>query len=211
MFGRKPANPSKDRLDSAPAPNPAAHASAPATSPIDSGEPADAQRAAPGLLRPTFQARPVGDGPAAARLAMPKSEVSRSEAPRAEPPAKPFAVEGKELIVGRDICLSGEITDCDLLIIEGRIEATLKNSNAVEILEHGTFKGTAEIAKADVSGVFEGDLTVRERLVVRRSGRVKGKLRYGSIQIEPGGEISGAVELLPKSDSLTKVQAATGD
>jgi cytoskeletal protein CcmA (bactofilin family) len=81
----------------------------------------------------------------------------------------------------------------------------------VEIFEHGTFKGTAEIEKADVSGVFEGDLTVRDRLVVRRSGRVKGKLRYGSIQIEPGGEISGAVELLPKSDSLPKVQAATGD
>ncbi|MBM3598637.1 MAG: polymer-forming cytoskeletal protein [Alphaproteobacteria bacterium] len=136
--------------------------------------------------------------------------MAKPEPPRPEP-AKSSQVEGKKLLVGKDIYLSGEITACDLLIVEGRIEATLKNSVAVEIAESGTFKGTAEIEKADVSGVFEGDLTVRDRLILRRSGRVRGKLRYGSIQIEPGGEISGSIEILPKPAVMAEVQAATGD
>jgi hypothetical protein len=34
-------------------------------------------------------------------------------------------VEARKLIVGRGISLSGEITSCDRLVIEGSVEATL--------------------------------------------------------------------------------------
>ncbi|MSP87805.1 MAG: polymer-forming cytoskeletal protein [Alphaproteobacteria bacterium] len=149
--------------------------------------------------------RPVAVKPEPTRADVAKPDPNRSEA------AKPSQVEGKKLMVGRDIFLSGEIAACDLLIVEGKIEATLRNSNAVEIAESGTFKGTAEIEKADVSGLFDGDLTVRDRLIVRRSGRIKGKLRYGSIQIEPGGEVSGTVEILPKPGAKPEAKVATGD
>jgi cytoskeletal protein CcmA (bactofilin family) len=201
MFGRKPSGSIKDRPEAAA--NPASAGSAP-----ESGETGEAARAAAPPVRPAaagFSPARSSDIPQAARPVAAKPEPHKPES------GKPPQIEGKKLIVGRDICLSGEITACDMLIVEGRIEATLKNSTAIEIAASGMFKGTAEIEKADVSGVFEGDLTVRDRLVVRRSGRVKGKLRYGSIQIEPGGEISGAIEILPKPAAMPEAQAATGD
>jgi cytoskeletal protein CcmA (bactofilin family) len=58
-------------------------------------------------------------------------------------------------------------------------------------------KGSAQIETADIAGRFEGELTVQGRLHIRSTGRVHGTIRYGSIEIERGGAISGQVEALP--------------
>jgi cytoskeletal protein CcmA (bactofilin family) len=104
--------------------------------------------------------------------------------------------ETKKLIVGREICLSGEITSCDRLVVEGKVAATLTESRAIEIAEPGYFKGSAEIESAEIAGRFEGTLNVRDRLFIRSTGRVSGQVRYGQIEIEPGGEISGDIQVV---------------
>ena len=100
----------------------------------------------------------------------------------------------RKLIVGREITLSGEINSCDKLIIEGSVEANLQNCTEVELAETGLFKGSATIDEIDVRGRFEGTLTVRKRLLIRATGRVSGTIRYGQIEIECGGRISGDVQ-----------------
>lgn len=104
--------------------------------------------------------------------------------------------DAKRLIVGRDICLSGQITACDRLVVEGRVEVSLSNARVIEIAPTGHFRGSAEVDEADISGRFEGDLVARERLTVRAGGQVSGSIRYGSIVIESGGEISGDMQTL---------------
>ena len=104
--------------------------------------------------------------------------------------------DGRRLIVGREICLSGEITACDTLVVEGRVDATLNESHRIEISESGYFKGKVDIAVAEIKGHFEGELIARERLIIRKSGRVTGKVVYTEIEIERGGEISGDIELI---------------
>ena len=116
-------------------------------------------------------------------------------------PARPERLSGgpgdsRRLIVGREICLSGEITACDTLVVEGRVDATLNESHRIEISESGFFKGKVDIAVAEIKGHFEGELIARERLVIRKSGRVTGKVAYTEIEIERGGEISGDIELI---------------
>jgi cytoskeletal protein CcmA (bactofilin family) len=46
---------------------------------------------------------------------------------------------------------------------------------------------------AEVRGIFDGDLTARQKLVIHSSGKVTGKIRYGKIVIEEGGQISGEI------------------
>ncbi|HEY8017587.1 MAG TPA: polymer-forming cytoskeletal protein, partial [Dongiaceae bacterium] len=103
----------------------------------------------------------------------------------------------KRLTVGRGITLSGEIRACDLLIVEGQVEATLSESRAVEISASGVFKGIADIESAEVSGLIEGELVVRNTLVIHSTGRVLGKISYGRIEIARGGIISGQIDVLP--------------
>ena len=101
---------------------------------------------------------------------------------------------GSKLTVGPNIKLKGvEITDCDTLVVEGTVEATM-DSRVIQIAEQGAFHGTAEIDIAEIHGVFDGTLTVREKLTIFGTGRVSGKIRYGKVVIEEGGELSGQIE-----------------
>jgi len=118
--------------------------------------------------------------PAAARA--PLAEAPKPEAPRGVGDSK-----GSKLIVGPDIKLKGaEITDCDTLVVEGRIEATM-DSRVIQIAQQGVFSGTAGIDVAEIHGSFEGELTARKQLVIHATGKVTGKIRYGKLAIEEGG------------------------
>jgi cytoskeletal protein CcmA (bactofilin family) len=108
----------------------------------------------------------------------------------------PDTTDLRKLIVGRDISLSGEITSCDVLVVEGTVEAKLRDGRNIDIAESGLFKGSVEIDEADIAGRFEGDLTVRGRLRVRASGRINGSIRYGQLEVEAGGRLVGEIQTL---------------
>ena len=107
----------------------------------------------------------------------------------------PAAKEAEsKLTVGPNIKLKGvEITDCDTLVVEGSVEATM-DSRVIQISERGSFKGSAEIDIAEIRGEFDGTLTVRQKLVIYATGKVTGKIRYGKVVIEEGGQLSGEIE-----------------
>ncbi len=71
----------------------------------------------------------------------------------------------------------------------------MKQCREIKITETGTVKGQIEFERADISGVFEGDLTARERLVVRATGRVTGKVRFGELEVERGGQVLGDIQV----------------
>jgi cytoskeletal protein CcmA (bactofilin family) len=108
--------------------------------------------------------------------------------------AAPVKEGESKLTVGPNIKLKGvEITDCDTLVVEGSVEATM-DSRVIQISERGSFKGSADIDVAEIRGLFEGNLTVRQKLVIYSTGKVTGKVRYGKVVIEEGGQLSGEIE-----------------
>ena len=118
--------------------------------------------------------------------------------------ASPAVKEGgSKLTVGPNIKLKGvEITDCDTLVVEGLVEATM-DSRLMQISEQGAFKGSAEIDIAEIHGQFEGNLTVRQKLVIYATGKVTGKIRYGKVVIEEGGQLSGEIQFGASSASAS--------
>ena len=109
-----------------------------------------------------------------------------------------------KLVVGPDIKLKGvEISDCDTLIVEGRVEATL-DSRVLEITPHGVFQGTIAVDNAEIHGRFEGELTVRKQLVIYGAGKVSGKIRYAKIKVEEGAELSGEISMLDKAQNAVR-------
>ena len=139
---------------------------------------AEAPSAPPASLRPAAVARP-------AREAHSVANTGNIGSP-----------EGRKLIVGREIELSGNISACDRLVVEGSVEAELNDCREIEIAGTGTFKGSAAIEMAEISGNFEGTLTARDTLIVRASGRVTGTIRFGKLEIERGGEVVGDIGLV---------------
>jgi cytoskeletal protein CcmA (bactofilin family) len=124
----------------------------------------------------------AGNAPGAASV----TTVAANSAPATEGESK--------LTVGPNIKLKGvEITDCDTLVVEGSVEATV-DSRVMQISERGSFKGSAEIDIAEIRGAFDGNLTVRQKLVIYSTGKVTGRVRYGKLVVEEGGQLSGEID-----------------
>ena len=136
---------------------------------------------------------PYANGtPSAAASAAPAS-AAQTSAHTAPASSSPPREGGSKLTVGPNIKLKGvEITDCDTLVVEGLVEATM-DSRVIQISEHGAFKGSAEIDIAEIHGEFDGNLTVRQKLVIYATGKVTGKIRYGKLVIEEGGQLAGEI------------------
>ncbi|HSD44281.1 MAG TPA: polymer-forming cytoskeletal protein [Burkholderiales bacterium] len=125
-----------------------------------------------------------------------RAETSKPDADTPAPRPKVEETKGSRLIVGPDIKLKGaEITDCDTLVVEGRVEASM-DSRVMQIAENGSFHGTVGVDIAEIRGRFDGELTCRKQLVIHPTGKVSGKIRYGRIVIEEGGEVAGDVAAL---------------
>ena len=132
----------------------------------------------------------------------PGTRASAVAAPAAAPATAATAVTdaGSKLSVGVNIHLKGvEISNCDALVIEGQVEATV-HSKSMQIDKPGTLSGTAIIDIAEIHGEFSGELTARTRLVVHGTGRVSGTIRYGKLIVAEGGELTGDVKRLDGSE-----------
>jgi cytoskeletal protein CcmA (bactofilin family) len=69
-------------------------------------------------------------------------------------------------------------------------------SRAIQIAENGAFNGKVDVDVAEIRGEFAGEMTARKKLVVHASGRVSGKIRYGKMLVQEGGELSGDIAAL---------------
>jgi cytoskeletal protein CcmA (bactofilin family) len=162
--------------------------------------------------RPDQPAPASGDPAAPAKLPLPSALSERLPAAAATPaPSAPAPSTsaadldghdtGKRLIVGKGIQLKGEITACDRLVVEGQVEVTMNATRTLEIKPSGHFIGSCEVEEAEISGIYDGDLTVRGRLVVHNNGRAKGKICYGELELERGGQIAGELSVRDSKDS----------
>lgn len=134
--------------------------------------------------------------PPAPAASAPGAKQSGSDAPESK------------LFVGVNIQLKGvEICDCDVLVIEGHVEATV-HSKMMEIAKPGTLKGNAEIDVAEIHGDFTGELTARTRLVIHGTGRVSGTIRYGKLIVAEGGQITGDIKRLDTGAEAVPAGAA---
>ena len=69
-------------------------------------------------------------------------------------------------------------------------------------------RARVDIDDIEVRGRFEGNLIVRKRLFIRATGRVSGTIRYGQIEIECGGQISGDIQAQGGEDFMSDVPGA---
>jgi cytoskeletal protein CcmA (bactofilin family) len=158
------------------------------------------------------------DSASAGKLPLPSSMADHAAAPTTV--AGPISAQtasayddgetGKRLIVGKGIQLKGEITACDRLVVEGQVEVTMNATRTLEITPSGHFIGSCEVEEADISGVYDGDLTVRGRLIVHHNGRVTGKICYGELELERGGQIAGELSVRPRQSGQAAATPAQG-
>ena len=172
------------------------------TGDVRAGDKGLAKPAASPASTPTPSTAAIGRYVAAGGTAPPPAPAAAPAPPAQAKPDAPGltasatapASGGSRLIVGRNVKLKGvEISDCEMVVVEGQVEASVV-SKGMQISKPGSLKGTAVIDVAEIDGDFTGELTANAKLVVNGTGRVSGTIRYGSLIVAEGGEVTGDVK-----------------
>lgn len=115
------------------------------------------------------------------------------------------AAERRTLVVGHGISVQGTVQDAEKLVVEGTVEATMIRATELSIAPGGVFKGEVEVEDAEIAGTIDGTLTVHGNMSVKASGKVLGTARYGRLQVEDGGQITGHMEMLEARSGDSRV------
>jgi cytoskeletal protein CcmA (bactofilin family) len=137
--------------------------------------------------------------PAPQAIVIPPNQADKRDLESSRQPSAAADSAAGTLVIGRQIVLSGEVTSCTRLVVEGTIKANIKECREIAIAEGGLFSGAAAVQSADISGRFEGELKVSERLLIRAPGLVSGTVQYSELEIERGGRIAGNVSAVSTS------------
>jgi cytoskeletal protein CcmA (bactofilin family) len=101
--------------------------------------------------------------------------------------------EARRLVVAREVTLTGQIANCQYLVIEGTVLAETFAARRLDILESGLFNGTADLQECVIAGRFEGKLRVQGRLTLKPTAQVFGEIEYSTLEVEAGARMEGRI------------------
>jgi len=110
------------------------------------------------------------------------------------------------LFIGTGVTLKGDVDVPGAASVDGKFEGTLKAKTLI-VGQTGHVSGQISVETAEIGGMVEDHLTVRNRLVLRSSGSLSGTIAYSKIMVEEGGSITGTVEIMEKSASVQEPEA----
>ena len=94
----------------------------------------------------------------------------------------------KITLISEDASIEGELKVAESLVLLGSFKGDLE-SKTLEIGLNAKVIGSVEAANITISGYFEGELVCHSLLTIAKTARVKGKVAYGTLSVEPGGLI----------------------
>lgn len=135
----------------------------------------------PGFERSTFPDRPAsGAGPVAPR-STPTEDAEPSRIP----------------VLGKTLLFRGELTAEEDVILQGRVEGSIRHARNLIIGPEGSVLGDVYASHLTVEGLVEGDLHCSEAVVVRATAQVRGNIFAPRVGIMEGATFNGRVEMDP--------------
>ncbi|MDX2156357.1 MAG: cadherin-like domain-containing protein [Hyphomicrobiaceae bacterium] len=103
---------------------------------------------------------------------------------------------GGTALIGEDLVIEGEVRNGGEVEVRGAVLGTLA---AERVIVHpgGRVIGTLTAGSADVNGLLDGRIRVRNLINIGASGVVLGDVRYGQLALAPGGDLAAEVHNVP--------------
>jgi cytoskeletal protein CcmA (bactofilin family) len=148
----------------------------------------------PDFERSTFPDRPAS-GPAGfgAPRSTPAQDVETSRIP----------------VLGKTLLFRGELTAEEDVILQGRVEGSIRHARNLIIGPEGSVLGDVYASHLTVEGLVEGDLHCTEAVIVRASAQVRGNIFAPRVGIMEGATFNGRVEMDPNAAAAHAGQAGS--
>lgn len=123
------------------------------------------------------------------------------ETPMKETAYKPLesssASSSRPTNLGSTVVLKGDLTGSEDLLVEGQFDGTINlREHCLTIGARGQVKAEIQATRVIIEGSVTGNITARERIEIRKTGRVMGDLVAPGIAIEDGAYFKGSIEIL---------------
>ena len=113
--------------------------------------------------------------------------------------------------IGQSVFVKGEVVSAEDLIIDGRVEGTIKLGGSCLTV------GAGAVIQADltahtviIGGIVTGNVTATERLEIRETGSVDGDISAPRLAVRDGAVIRGRIDTASKApaESVTHYPVA---
>lgn len=104
-------------------------------------------------------------------------------------------VQDQVNLVGEDTVFEGTVRAESDVRASGRIVGTLEVNGKTMIAEEGAVEGEVIATNAEVAGQVQGEIHVEERLVLKSTARVEGKIETDRLVVEEGAQFTGECEM----------------
>jgi len=101
--------------------------------------------------------------------------------------------EEPETVIGEHVSLKGALSFQRLIRIDGSFEGELESQGKLIVGPKGFVKANLNLQEAFIAGKVEGDITVKERLVLRGRAEIKGNITAPLLSVDEGVSIIGQV------------------
>lgn len=105
-------------------------------------------------------------------------------------------------MIGSTVKILGEIISAENLVIEGEVEGsiTLKDSE-LTVGPSGRVHASINAKNIKIDGMVDGDIVAKEKVIVSKSGNVRGNILAPRVILEDGGRFKGSIDMGPAADS----------
>ena len=111
-------------------------------------------------------------------------------------------VQDQVNLVGEGTVFEGTVRAESDVRASGRIIGTLEVEGKTMIAEEGSVEGEIITTNAEIAGQVQGEIHVEERLVLKSTARVDGKIETDRLVVEEGAQFTGECEMdTPISES----------
>jgi cytoskeletal protein CcmA (bactofilin family) len=112
-------------------------------------------------------------------------------------------------MIGPSIEIKGSVTGDEDLVIEGTVEGTVElGSHQVTVGPSGKVNADIHAKVVNIDGEVSGDLNGGEKVIISKSGRVRGNIVAPRVLLEDGAIFKGSIDMDPGEGETAKVSLA---
>lgn len=126
-------------------------------------------------------------------------------------PVKPDPLTARiNAMIGPSIVIKGTVTGDEDLLIQGRVEGKVElTANVVSVGQSGRVAADIHAKIAKIEGEVRGDIMCNEKVVITKSGNVRGNIVAPRVTLEDGAIFKGSIDMDPGEVATNKVSLAS--
>jgi cytoskeletal protein CcmA (bactofilin family) len=144
------------------------------------------------------------------RPASPPGAFGAPSAPLRPTQAAPDVESPRIPVLGKTLLFRGELTAEEDVILQGRVEGSIRHARNLIIGTEGSVLGDVYASHLTVEGLVDGDLHCTEAVIVRATAQVRGNIFAPRVGIMEGATFNGRVEMDPNAAAGQAGNARSG-